>query len=202
MVEEKEVTKEATQDSRDEHDNITSVHDPLEAALARLKAVIKKLKPKTQRSLITWITHWSNLLTRENTFDPTFLPYFKRGDIVYIDLGFNVGSEHGGIHYAVVYENNNSKKNNTVIVVPLSHVDDENDTSNADIYLGEGVIPWTPGVKTIAKPNQIRAVSKMRILKPLVNNDKTARMSAVHLTAIDNRLKALLLKPITNVSSK
>ncbi|MDR1701486.1 MAG: type II toxin-antitoxin system PemK/MazF family toxin [Sporomusaceae bacterium] len=171
--------------------------DPLDVALAGLKAAIKTLDPKPQQIITTWLMRWSNLLTREKGFDPAFLPYFKRGDIVYIDLGFNVGSEHGGVHYAVVYENNNGKRSKTVIVVPLSHVDNENHISKADIYLGEGVIPWTPGIKTIAKPNQIRAVSKMRILKPLLANDKVAKLKGEHLNAIDNRLKELLLKPET-----
>ena len=172
----------------------THVPDPLDIALAALKTAIKSLDPKPQQIIITWLTRWSNLLAREKKFSPEYMPYFKRGDIVYVDLGFNVGSEHGGTHYAVIYENNNSKKNKTVVIVPLSSVDDESKASKADVYLGENIIPWTLGVKTVAKPNQIRAISKMRVLKPLLASDKKARLSAEHLTAIDDRLKSLLLK--------
>jgi mRNA-degrading endonuclease toxin of MazEF toxin-antitoxin module len=178
----------------------TPTPEPLDAALTGLKAAIMKLPPKTQLSITEWIVKWSNLISREKGFNPEYMPYFKRGDIVYVDLGFNVGSEHGGIHYAVIYDNNNSKKNKNVVIIPLSSVDDEASTSKADVFLGENIIPWTPGVKTVAKPNQIRSISKMRILKPLVANDKTARLKSAHLNEIDNKLKVLLLKPAPTAS--
>ena len=168
--------------------------DPLDAALAKLKVAIKTLIPKKQQLIADWIVRWGNLIVRENEFNPEHLPYFKRGDIVYVDLGVNVGSEHADIHYAVVYEHNNSKKNKNIVIIPLSSIDDEKKVSPVDLYLGDNVIPWTPGIKTIAKPNQIRSISKMRILKPLFVNDKVARLKAEHLDAIDNKLKALLFK--------
>ena len=92
----------------------TSAPDPLDIALAGLKAAVIKLPLKTQSIITDWIIRWSNLLIREKMFNPEYLTYFKRGDIVYVDLGFNVGSEHGGIHYAAIYEHNNSKKNKNV----------------------------------------------------------------------------------------
>jgi len=173
----------------------TKVSDSLDIALASLKAVIMTLDPKPQQILSAWITRWGNFLKREKGFDPEFMPFFKRGDIVYVDLGFNVGSEHGGVHYAVIYENNNSRRSKTVVVIPLSSVADKANTASVDIYLGENVVPWTPGVKTIAKPSQIRAISKMRILKPLTASDSKVKMSAAHMDTIDYRLSELLLKP-------
>ena len=172
----------------------TPTPEPLDVALAALKAAIKTLPAKPQQLITDWILRWSNLIARERQFDPEHLPYFKRGDIVYVDLGFNIGSEHADVHYAVVYENNNSKKNKNVVIIPLSSIADENKVSRVDLYLGDDVIPWTPGVKTIAKPNQIRSISKMRILKPLLAKDKVARLESEHLNAIDDKLKELLLK--------
>jgi len=169
--------------------------DPLDAALAGLKAAIKTLAPKSQQMVIDWLIRWGNLIVREKKFDPQYVPYFKRGDIVYVDLGFNVGSEHGGVHYAAIYEYSNNKKNKNVVVVPLSSVYDETKISHADLYLGDDIIPWTPGVKTIAKPNQIRSISKMRILKPLSAGDSKAKLKAEHLDKIDAKLKELLFKP-------
>ena len=82
----------------------------------------------------------------------------------------------------------------SILVATNTSIDDETKVSKADLYLGDDIIPWTPGVKTIAKPNQIRSISKMRILKPLTVNDKTARLKAEHLDIIDNKLKELLFK--------
>lgn len=168
--------------------------DPLDVALTQLKVAILTLHPKVQSIITEWLVKWSKYIVREKRFDSQFLPYFKRGDIVYVDLGFNIGSEHGGVHYAIVYENNNSKKNKNVIIIPLSSIDEGDTVSSVDLYLGDDIIPWTPGVKTIAKPNQIRSISKMRIIKPLTVKDKTTRLKSEHLNLIDNKLKEILMK--------
>ena len=46
----------------------------------------------------------------------------KRGEIVKVHLGFNIGSEEGGLHYAVVIEKNNPKSSPVVTVVPLTSI--------------------------------------------------------------------------------
>ena len=70
-------------------------------------------------------------------------------------------------------EINNNKHNGNVLVVPLTSLDKDksiNDIPKTDIYIGENVIEWTNS-STIAKPNQIRAISKMRIVKPVKKQD-------------------------------
>lgn len=172
----------------------------LEKALDNLKAVILSKSEKKQEILISWLKTWTKLLKREEKFCPEYLPYYKRGDIVYADFGFNVGSEFGGIHYAVVMENNNNKRNGNIIVVPLTSLDKNksiNDIPRVDVYIGDNVIGWTDSA-TIAKPNQIRAISKMRIVKPVTPEDKTARLNGDQLQLIDNKLNEILKKPLTN----
>lgn len=171
----------------------------LEKALDNLKAVILSKSEKKQEILISWLKTWTKLLKREEKFCPEYLPYYKCGDIVYADFGFNVGSEFGGIHYAVVMENNNNKRNGNIIVVPLTSLDKNksiNDIPRVDVYIGDNVIGWTDSA-TIAKPNQIRAISKMRIVKPVTPEDKTARLNGDQLQLIDNKLNEILKKPLT-----
>lgn len=168
----------------------------LEKTLDNLKAIILSKSEKKQKILISWLKTWTKLLKREEKFYPKYLPYYKRGDIVYADFGFNVGSEFGGIHYAVVMENNNNKGNGNIIVVPLTSLDKNksiNDIPRVDVYIGDNVIGWTDSA-TIAKPNQIRAISKMRIVKPVTPEDKTARLNGDQLQLIDNKLNEILKK--------
>ena len=175
----------------------TPMSDPLDAALAGLKAAIIKLPAKRQDIIIKWLAKWSRYLSLEDTFRPDYVPRYKRGDVVYVDFGFNVGNEYGGIHYAAVLEHDNHKTNGNILVVPLTSLDvgkTPADVAKADLYLGDGVIPWTP-FGTIAKPSQIRAVSKMRIIKPLKKEDQWARLSPAHLDAIDDRIKQTIMKP-------
>ena len=171
------------------------MNDELDNALQNLKNAILTKSPKVQIILTEWINKWSKYIVREQNFKPDFLPYYKRGDVVYADFGFNVGAEYGGIHYAVIVEINNNKRNENVIVVPLTSLDKNktiSDIPKADVYIGDNVIEWTDSA-TIAKPNQIRAISKMRIVKPVRKDDKRARLNSEQMTLIENRLKELLI---------
>ena len=165
--------------------------DKLDHALESLKAAILAKPPKTQGILTDWLEKWARLLRREDTFQPSSLPYYKRGDIVYADFGFNVGSEYGGVHYAVVMELDNSKANGNILVVPLTSHTPGKPVSRHDIFLGDQVITWTEA-GTVAKPNQIRSISKMRIIKPVKAGDKLARLTGAQLQLIDDKLKEFL----------
>ncbi|MCL2079678.1 MAG: type II toxin-antitoxin system PemK/MazF family toxin [Oscillospiraceae bacterium] len=170
--------------------------EQLDHALAKLKDTISKQSPKKQAILIKWITNWSRYIMLEDTFKPDYVPRYRRGDIVYVDFGFNVGNEYGGIHYAAVLEHDNHKTSGNIMVIPLTSLEagkTSADVARADLYLGSGIIPWTP-FDTVAKPSQIRAVSKMRIIKPLRKGDKWARLTPEHLDAIDEKIKQAITK--------
>ena len=51
-----------------------------------------------------WMENYIKYLKYETTFDPTSLKRYKRGEIVKVTLGYNIGSEEGGLHYAVVID--------------------------------------------------------------------------------------------------
>lgn len=120
-----------------------------------------------------WLSSWIYYISTEKQFDSSKLMTYKRGDIVHVNFGFNVHNELGGTHYAVVVENDNSASNGTVMVVPLKSADSEEDAKKeiyerTDVYLGKGIVVMGQGKDkyTIAKVNQMRAIDKMRILKP------------------------------------
>lgn len=166
----------------------------LDDALNNLRTAIQSKSAKKQQILAEWINQWSKFLLRESVFSSKYLPYYKRGDIVYVDFGFNIGTEYGGVHYAVVIEDNNNKTNGNIIVVPLTSLDPGksiSDISPADVYIGDNVIGWTSSA-TVAKPNQIRSISKMRIIKPTHPKDKTARLTGAQLQLIDDKLKRFI----------
>ena len=59
------------------------------------------------------------MIRRENDFNPASIPRLTRRQIVNVDFGFRIGSELGGLHYAVVMDKQNSMNGDTVTVVPL-----------------------------------------------------------------------------------
>lgn len=68
--------------------------------------------------LYYWLKEYKVLLLREPRFVPRYLKAYKRGDIVQINFGFNLGDEYGGKHYAVVVEDND-RSSGIVTVIPL-----------------------------------------------------------------------------------
>ena len=168
----------------------------LENVLNNLKTTIESKDPKTASIIMQWIKTWNMYLQWEDKFDPTKLIYYKRGDIVYANFGFNIGDEYGGVHYAVVVENDNNNTSGNVLVVPLTSlgVDEKvEELHNSEVYLGKDLIPWKPG-ETVAKPEQIRSISKIRIIKPKKIEDQRATIKGELLNLIDEKIISLTTK--------
>lgn len=153
-----------------------------------------------------WLSSWIYYVATEKQFDSSKLMTYKRGDIVHVNFGFNVHNELGGTHYAVVVENDNPASNGTVMVVPLKSADSEEDAKKeiherTDVYLGKGIVVMGQGKDkyTIAKVNQMRAIDKMRILKPRNSKKDTvypldAEIRKEMLDKIDKKVKELYVK--------
>lgn len=62
--------------------------------------------------------------------------HFRRGQIIYIDFGSNIGSELNGCHYAIVLNKNDTNNNDILTVLPLS-------SKNKKYYLPLGKCVYT-----------------------------------------------------------
>jgi mRNA interferase MazF len=139
---------------------------------------IRKLKKiKSQHLVEEWLRKFSDYLRDENTpftsKEAKEMGKYKAGDVIYADFGYNIGSEHGGNHYAVVIEDNEMSAS-MIMVVPLSSLPPdktEADVYRLEVYLGEipelNKISHAPeGTQSVAVMNQMRAISKKRIINP------------------------------------
>lgn len=89
--------------------------------------------------LCYWLCDYMDFLTFEAEFRPNSLRKYKRGEIIKAHLGYNVGSEEGGLHYCVVVDKCNSVNSPVVTVVPLTSVKPKTDISKLhppEVYLG------------------------------------------------------------------
>lgn len=91
-------------------------------ALKNLKTYMDSIGPDKGKKLAYWIKDYAQFLTQEQSFQPDKLIKYKRGSIVKVHLGYRVGSEEGGLHYAVVMDRNNSIHSPTLTVIPLTSV--------------------------------------------------------------------------------
>lgn len=134
------------------------------AAMNVLKESFFKRTFKEFYILQTWLITWAKYLLKETTFNPIQLPHYKQGDIIRVDFGWRIGSELGGIHYAIVLEKNNHPKNPMIFIVPISSYKLGWRVHFNDVDLGQCI-----GDKcSYAVLSQMGSYSKMRILEERV----------------------------------
>lgn len=69
--------------------------------------------------LYYWLRDYRNYISNEKAFSSKYLPCYRRGNIINVNFGFNLGSELGGLHYAVVLADS-AQSNPTVVVAPMT----------------------------------------------------------------------------------
>ncbi|MCI8374879.1 MAG: type II toxin-antitoxin system PemK/MazF family toxin [Lachnospiraceae bacterium] len=70
-----------------------------------------------------WLESFSLYIGCEDSFEPSRLIRYSRGDVLRLNFGFNIGKEFGGLHFAVVIDNDNKRSADVLTVVPLSSSD-------------------------------------------------------------------------------
>lgn len=190
-----------------------------------------------------WIRQYSNYISFEENYDPTKNISYQRGDIVFVNFGFGVGSEFGGNHYAVVMDKDNKHNASSVTVIPLSSYKPNKGVYERDVYLGNELYEkllqkrsekfaqsisditiepnpvksgeeFTVSMKidtretdaiqatidlikegSVAKIEQIRSISKMRIYNPKNSQDTLygIRFSDSTMDKIDEKLRELYI---------
>lgn len=83
-----------------------------------------------------WIVDYVRYIDFEGTFDPRKNISYSRGDIVKVNFGFNIGSELGGVHYAVVIDNKNNQSSDSITVVPMSSIKEDTVIKTYDLNIG------------------------------------------------------------------
>lgn len=84
-----------------------------------------------------WLKSYSQMLSFEERFDPSKNISYKRGNVIKADLGFNIGSEQGGLHYAVILDNFNPHNSPIVTIIPLSSVKPGKALHKDEVMLGD-----------------------------------------------------------------
>lgn len=94
---------------------------------------------KKAHLLSYWIKDYVRMINFEEKFEPTRNIAYKRGNIVKIQFGFNIGSEYGGLHYGVVLDNKNAHNSPVVTVIPLTSARENRDLHSNSVDLGNDI---------------------------------------------------------------
>lgn len=119
--------------------HIEEAVDELDALLSGWLVSADAADQKRAQLLSYWIKTYTRMIRREKEFNPASIPRLARRQIVNVDFGFRVGSELGGLHYAVVLDKNNSQKADTVTVIPLGSLKENFVPTRSKIKLSNGI---------------------------------------------------------------
>lgn len=131
------------------HDDAKKIAERKYNAIANMSAYLDSLIESNEAQNLSkasklsyWIDDWTHFLQREHTFNSATLKRYKRGDVIKVHLGFNIGSEEGGLHYAVVIDKMNALSDPTIRIIPLTSLKPNRDPNNlkpGNIYLGNEI---------------------------------------------------------------
>lgn len=92
-----------------------------EKAIEDISNMLDRYKgTKREYLLASWLSEYCRYIKQEETFNPKYLKRYKRGEIIKVNLGYRLGSEEGGPHYAVVLDKKNSQYSDIITILPLS----------------------------------------------------------------------------------
>lgn len=92
-----------------------------DSALVEIEKLLDRYSgTKKEHLLSSWLIEYSRYLKQEETFKPQYLKRYKRGEIIKVNLGYRIGCEEGGPHYAIVLDKSNSPYSDLVTILPLS----------------------------------------------------------------------------------
>lgn len=133
-------TEENNIDSQSQQDKI-SIH--IDASIGQLRKLMKKYLSDVNTmdkadKLSYWLEDYTRCLSFEDKFDPTYLKSYKRGEIVKVNLGYNIGNEEGGLHYCIVVDRNNQRNSGILTVIPLTSFKDK-EIHYTSVFLGNEI---------------------------------------------------------------
>ena len=163
----KEFTKESV--IQNKKDAIRSLNKLLESLIND-----KSDRHLKKANLISyWIKDYVNMLSFEENFDPTKNISYKRGNIVKLNFGFNIGAEYGGLHYGIVLDNKNDHNSPVVTVIPLTSIKSTKEIHSNSVDLGNDIykllkIKYDTISKSL-KEEQEEIESELNLFETLIN---------------------------------
>lgn len=160
--------------------------------LAALMQTIEGMENDRAKVFVDWLELHNRYLQQEQEFVPRRdSRAMHRGDVILVNLGFNVGSEEGGQHWAVVIEAANRVDSNQVAVIPLNSgkFNDEGRLKlrRGDVPLGSDLLE--NGLVSVARVHQMRVISKLRVVKP--RTPPLRYLTTAELDRLDNEIRKL-----------
>ncbi len=139
-----------------------------------------------------WIKDFQQYILLEKSFDASKIKSYKRGDVIKVNLGFNVGSEQGGLRYAIVLDKDNKHNAKTITVIPLTSQKNNKEVNERDVPLGRELYNRLKSkydsIKDSIKPQHIKyeqALHHAQVLKDFMQKQSPIAPQPLTETAED-----------------
>jgi len=97
----------------------TKIIDKIEEACEKYKKIQSTGIPKFVK-LDEWLEKESNIFESETLKRNSTYPKFKRGEIIKVDFGINIGTELSHTHFAIVLNSDDTFLNDNITVIPIT----------------------------------------------------------------------------------
>lgn len=87
--------------------------------------------------LAYWINDFAEYHDEERTFNIAKSGVYSRGDVIKVNLGFNIGNELGGLHYCIVLNKYDNTRNGALNIIPLTSRKDGKKYDSSSVNLGK-----------------------------------------------------------------
>lgn len=160
------------------------INDPAEAHL------------KKANLISYWIKDYVQLINFEERFDPTKNIAYKRGNVVKLNFGFNIGNEYGGLHYGIVLDNKNAHNSPVLTIIPLTSSDGIKKIHSNSVFLGNELyralkFKYNTISKTLGDEQQ-ELYDTLNVLTETITLAKRALKECDNQENIENRKKWML----------
>lgn len=163
------------------------IYNKIDEACKKYK-IVQKSKNVKFIKLDEWLDKESDIFVNEIRNNKNYFLRYKRGQLIKVDFGVNVGSELSHTHFAIVLNSDDTIKNDNITVLPLT-----SKKGYKRVFLGDIVSKNYLSIKYLYDAygmiTQIKTISKKRIL---LNNCKYICEEDI-LQKIDNELIKYLI---------
>jgi len=142
---------------------------------------------KRSALLSYWLEDFNKYLTWEKSFNPKKLKRYERGDIIKVNLGFNLGSEQGGMRYAVVLDNKNALSRGVLTIIPLASKKAGEPVHPNDVDLGNDIYSKMKLKFSEKKKALIQSIAEMKNVFTILEK---AKESSLDDDSIDAQLSS------------
>lgn len=154
---------------------------------------------KELKNRIEWFNNYFNVFNNPKYLQMKDLPDLYRGDVVLVELGFNIGMEFGGRHYCIVLRDS-AKCNKRVVILPITSKKPSDYQKLKDsiyvqfddikfLHCSDDYSSSTPFQRWCNILN-VKTISKSRIIYPIRRDlpSPTKRISKRKMTEISNKI--------------